>query len=513
VDFSGDKNRQVYFQSPKPVRCGGQYHPNQDCLQSSPLIFYDWEKGSLTVTARSLYYHCANNSSSYIEQGADGVSPNLAWDMAISGERTTVDTVEYLYTSDTSQPLPQRYMNARFEALSDVSRRYDLQDTIPAVTVNGTLGQVKRNGGPVAHAEKEIKRYENNGIKDVYIYHDFWHAVPMTVDDAYRLDDNHDCNPELKAMCDKFHEAGMGVGFWYRPEFVKTSIVNALSRTIPTAERYYGYKHCDYPNVVELLNKNGMPIFRENTHWVRKHRDGSYPFNTPYNWVPMSMASEWWDRIMYPTLLMSKKLGFDWILMDGGFAGLQGVDYAPMLAGKTEGAVACQPYWWRMFRTMKHIGIKQFGECTVGWKGGFVNLTGEGDEHYLWMYQASCLWGNDNLLKPEQVHKIFQLYNGIGISRELDKAVCRYAMKFYQTHRPPDWIELKDLKQGDEIEVAINVAESPVAGGPSRITEESKLTFTVKPWTWTDVIWHYDDGTSVVYPAYDRIDWDKRINL
>ena len=50
----------------------------------------------------------------------------------------------------------------------------------------------------------------------------------------------------------------------------------------------------------------------------------------------MSMAGEWWDRIMWPTLVMSRRLGFDWVLMDGGFGGLQGVDYAPMRLGRAD---------------------------------------------------------------------------------------------------------------------------------------------------------------------------------
>ena len=69
VDFSGDKNKQVFFQHAKLPRAGSGYHSNMDCLQSSPLIFYDWGTGSLTIAARSLYYHCTNNSTSYIERG------------------------------------------------------------------------------------------------------------------------------------------------------------------------------------------------------------------------------------------------------------------------------------------------------------------------------------------------------------------------------------------------------------------------------------------------------------
>ncbi|HUW34670.1 MAG TPA: hypothetical protein VM223_23930 [Planctomycetota bacterium] len=516
VDFSGDTNRQVYFQHPKQPR-RESYHPNQDCLQSSPLIFYDWgtgadnrKAGCLMITARSLYYHCAQSSSTYAEQDADGVWPNLAWDMAISGKRTPVDTVEYLYTSDVALPLPQRYTNARFDALTNVSHRMGVQDTLAAASVEGTLGAVKGDGGPVAHADKMIERYKAGTVDGIHIFHDLWHAVPITVDDAYRLDENHDCNPQLKAMCDRFLAAGMHPGFWYRPEFTKTAITNVLSSTIPTAETYYGYNECDYPDVPALLHERGISILHENTHWIRRQRDGSWPVNTPYQWVPMSMATDWWNRIMWPTLLMSRKLGFDWILMDGGFGGLCGVDYAPRLNGQTDSAVACQPYWWRMFRSMQHIGMKNYGECTLGWKGGFVNLTGEGDQFYIWMYQCSSIWGNNDLGSPEQLHKLFQLYNSTAGRHNPDAtAVYRYAIKFRKEHRPPDWIEFVDLKQGEPQEVTVKVAESPVAGAATRVTEADSLKYTVRPWTWTDVIWHYDDGTRAVYPAYEKVEWGK----
>ena len=509
VDFSGDASRQVYFQHPKQPR-RGSYHPNQDCLQSSPLIFYDWGKGSLTIAARGLYYHVSQGSSSYVEQGVDGVWPNLAWDMAIAGKRTPVDTVEYLYSADMALPLPQRYANARFEALGDVSRRMGVQDSLAAASVVGSMNDVKRDGGPVAHAEKSIARYKDGGVDAFHIFHDFWHAVPVCVDDAYRLDENHDCNPQLKAMNDKFHAAGISPGFWYRPEFTKTAITNVLSDTMPTADTYYGYNICKYPDVAALLNERGIPIVRENTDWIRRQRDGSWPVNTPYQWVPMSMASDWWNRIMWPTLVMSRKLGFDWILMDGGFGGMQGVDYAPMFAGKTDSAVASQPYWWRMFRSMHKIGMLNYGECTLGWKGGFVNLTGPGDEYFIWMYQCSAIWGNDDLRAPEQLHKLFQLYNST--SGRLDAAmlpVCRYAIKFRKEHRPPDWIEFRDLKQAEARQVTVKVGESPVAGAATRISQADQLAFTVQPWTWSDVIWHYDDGTQVAYPAYEKIDWGK----
>ncbi|MBM4036269.1 MAG: hypothetical protein FJ291_31420 [Planctomycetes bacterium] len=510
VDFSGDRNRQVYFQGPKPPRRAGGYHPSQDCLQAQPLIFYDWPTGSLTITARSLYYHAANNSASYPEQGADGVWPSLAWDLGQAGKRVAVDTIEYLYTADKSQPLPQRYLNARAETLAAVSERMGVQDTLAATNVTGTHWGAKGDGGPAPHAEKWVKALHGSPCDGFFNYHEFWHAVPITVDDAYRLDATHDCNPQMKAMCDRLQAAGLNPGFWFRPEFVKTALPTALSDRIPTARAYYGYDGCHYPDVPALLAERGIPLFRENTQWVRRQRDGAWPVNTPYQWVPMSLATGWWDRIMWPTLAMSRKLGFGWLLMDGGFGGLSGVDYAPMLNGETDSAVPCQPFWWRMFRSMHHIGMKNYGECTVGWKAGFTNLVGEGDEHFLWMFSFSSIWGRAPKT-AEQVHKVYQLYNGLPMPNPWEKEaadiapVRRFACDFYRRHRPPDWIELRDLRQGEPVTLRAKPKDSPAAGIPTRIDDKDSPAETVRPWTWTDAIWHYADGTSVAYPALDKL--------
>ena len=40
-------------------------------------------------------------------------------------------------------------------------------------------------------------------------------------------------------------------------------------------------------------------------------KDGSFPRDTPYQWIPMSLAGPWWDRIIWPTLEMTARLGFD----------------------------------------------------------------------------------------------------------------------------------------------------------------------------------------------------------
>jgi hypothetical protein len=513
VHFSGDRNRSVYFQSPKPPRRGYGYHPNQDCLQAQPLVFYEWPTGSLTIAARSLYYHCSNNSASYIEEGGDGVWPNLAWDIGGAGRRVAVDTIEYLYTPDRSKPLPQRYLDARADVLATVSRRMGVQDELAASNVTGTHWSVQGEGGVEAYTDKWVKTLRGTPADAFYNYHEFWHAVPIAVDDAYRLDPDHGCNSQMKAMCGKLRAAGLNPGFWFRPEFTKCSLPSALSDRIPTAETYYGYDGAHYPDVSELLATRGIPLFRKHPEWVRRQRDGAWPVNTPYQWVPMSMASGWWDRIMWPTLWMSRELGFGWVLMDGGFGGLQGVDYAPMLSGATDHAVPCQPYWWRMFRTMHDIGIQNYGECTVGWKAGFTNVLGEGDQHYLWMINFSSIWGSLPNATPEQIHKIFQLYNGYPLGDSWRPAterflpVRRFAHDFYHEHRAPDWIELKDLRQGDAVEIRAEAKDSPVAGGATRVGKGDVPAQIIRPWTWGDVVWHYDDGSSVVYPAYDNIDW------
>ena len=54
------------------------------------------------------------------------------------------------------------------------------------------------------------------------------------------------------------------------------------------------------------------------------------------------------------------------------------------------------------------------------------------------------------------------------------------------------------------------IGESPVAGdGATRVRTEDVASDAVRPWTWDDAVWHYDDGTEVIYPAYDKIDWSK----
>lgn len=512
VDFSGPANRTVSFgSSARPPRAGSLYHPNQSCLQASPLIFYDWDRpdarGSLLIAARSLYYHCANASATYAEQGVDGVWPGLAWDLAQSGKRTYVDTVEYLYAPAPKQPLPQRFVNARFWAYGNVSRRMGVQDRLAVVSTQRPHHEVKPRGGPAKFAEYWAKTAKDWGVDALDTAYDVWVSVPILVDESFRNDLDHPLNREVKEMNRIFREAGYGVGFWLRPEFLTTSLPSALSSRIPGAGEPGRVPYVQHPDRWALLEERGLPEIREHQDWIRKQIDGSWPARTPYDWVPMSLASGWHDRVIWPALNTAAKLGYTVALVDGGYGGLQGVDYNPMLAGRTELPLPMQPFWWRFWRTMEHVGIRPYGECTRGWKGGNVFFGGEGDQHYAWMFQMG--WYREKPMTPRFLHQLHQLYNGTEF-RAGDELlpVRRYAVEFHRKHpNPPDWIELVDLRQGDEIEVAVRHRDGPAAGLPDTGEVERATSVKVRPWTWGDAIWHYDDGTSVVYPAYDRVKW------
>jgi hypothetical protein len=498
-----------------PPRVGYDgYHPDQDCLQAQPLIFYDWsdpplpglKPGCLTISARGLYYHASQKSCSYVEQGADGVWPNLAWDCTISGKRTAVDTVEYLYASEPKQPLPQRYVNARFEVYGDVSKRMGVQDALVCSTVSMPHFTLKTHGGPIGFADFNIKRLAGTGIDGLGQMLDTWEAIPDIYPDSVRCDPDSGVNAELKAGNEKLRAAGIVSGCWLRPELVRTSLTNLLS------DRYDDLcigQNVLYPPSAPIIQGEGEKTVRENLQWVRRQRTGAWPTATPYHWVPMSLATEWWDRIIWPTIHTGAATGRKWYLHDGGFAGLAGVDYAPMLAGKTDSAVPAQPYWWRMYRSMHHVGIGLIGECSCGWVGGDVNLVNEDDQPFSWMFQMGVV-ASSARLKPEQLHKLYQLYNLLYGDPPVH-GVTRFAKKFHDAHPgAPAWIELVDLKPGEQIEVTISKRASYIAGVFEGEQDETPQKLKLRPWTWSDAIWHFADGSSAVYPAFDKMDWSKQ---
>lgn len=520
VDFSGDRNQHVAWQHGRAPRVGYGYHPNHDSLQSSPLIYYEWDgpqPGTLTMTARRLYYHCANRSTSYIEQGHDGVWPSLAWDLGAAGRRIEVDTIEYLYTHDRSRGLPQRFIDARFETFHDVSTRMGVQRELPHG--RASLG-LNRFAHPLGGLDKVVDRclelLPGSGATDAGILMDLWVTSPYAVASRYRYDPDYAHNPEIRQQLTRLREAGLSPGYWFRPEFIKTSLVNVMSERFSTAHGW-GFDGLVLPPVIERLQQEGFPEVRTHPEWIRRRRDGDAPHRTPYDWTPMRLSGGWWDQIMWPTLWMSRQLGFDWLLLDGGFGGMQGVDYAPLQADRVEEALPMQPFWWRMFRTLHHLDLRLRGECTVGWFGANVTLRGPGTKAFLWMYHAGYTGLHHGDDAPSALHRLYQLYNTTSIhehratsipKRQDYAAVRRFAQTIYTRNGPPRWIEFVNLRPGDPVSVSTKPESTPIAGEPVQDADDSPpQTQTVRPWLWDAVIWHFEDGGSVRYPAYDEIDW------
>jgi hypothetical protein len=518
VDFSDpDANTFMRFHHAKVPRTGNRYHPNQDCFQSHPLIFLEWDRpdsnGTLTVSLRSLYYHAHQMPSSYVEQGHAGVWPNIAWDMHIAGQRTAVDTVEYLYSGDTgAQPLPQRYLNARWETLYTVAERMGVQKAVGGARKIQRAPHIANKGGIEPFLDYAAQLYQGSGIDAVGMYHDQWLANPAVGDPRYRRDPDFGRNPELSRVNRKLKQMGLSPGFWFRPEYLKTGYATALMRSIPAFEPYYhthGARDRQIPDPTPYLKEHGIPEIREHPHRIRRTRDGTFPERPPYGWVATSMASDWMDRVIWPALWTGSELGYEWLLQDGGQGGFEGVDYGPMLDGQAETALPMQPYWWKLFRWYEQLDLKMIGECCAGFPGGYTNLGGDGDEHLIWMLHASTYAGDFD--QPEHQHRLHQLYNTTMGARPSDKMapVERFASKFYQQHDPPLWIELVNLRQADQpVTVSTRLKQGPADGrtdGGIGQNVGDELTF--KPWIWDQVIWHYADGTSVVYPSFNDVDW------
>jgi len=125
------------------------------------------------------------------------------------------------------------------------------------------------------------------------------------------------------------------------------------------------------------------------------------------------------------------------------------------------------------------------------------------------MFQAGLY--REKPATPEFLHRLHQLYNGTEFRQGDDLLpVRRYAVRFYRNNpRPPDWIELVGLHQTGEVEIAVQRREAPATGLYDAADAEPEVKIKVRPWAWSDAIWHYDDGSSVVYPGYEKIEWSK----
>jgi hypothetical protein len=255
-----------------------------------------------------------------------------------------------------------------------------------------------------------------------------------------------------------------------RPEFVKTPRANIFSDGFYTP--YYGYNNQVLPPLLPLLEKRGLPLIRSHPEWIRKGRDGSYPAVANYHWTPMSMTGGWLDQLVWNTFRMSAELGCGTVFFDGGFGGMNGVDY-------TSGhAVPAQPYWWRLFRLVKEAGLDLYGECGVGWGGAYdFGPVGMEAETMPWWFANGSINPPDWTGKTNSAalrHRLHQVYCAVDMASAPDAEEHYRATKFFsaflRTHGHPDRIVLKSLRRESE------------------------------RWVYDGVDWEYAAGRRVEYP-------------
>jgi hypothetical protein len=523
VDFSPSWDITQPMLAGTPRR-GGGYHADLGCLQAVPMGFLDWGNGNLIFAVRQLY-HCAHiQFASYPEEGHDGVWPNLAFDCGEAGRRFVVDTVYYLYSSPKISrdfpPVPQRYTDAQLHFLWRNAETFGFKPAFLTASVyTGTLdGQRLAKVGLLPFARELAKAWHRNSIDAFAFWHDFWLSQPYSVSSKYLRDPNYGANREIATLCKQLKEDGIQPVFWMRGELLTMSLPLALSDRFwggdPRAEEYQQFP-CGAPYLEQL----GAKRVREHAmEWIRRNKDGEWPKDTPYGWVPMSMASGWFDDQLYPTLRMGRLLGFEGILVDGGFGGLEGVDYTPLIEGKTKEALPCQPYWWRFYRTAAWLGYRLWGECTTSWLGGFV--AGAGIQHDmpdLWWLSVGNSYDRPSFVdEPAFEHRAFELAE-MSPGGTLDRIGEDFLVALSE-HRLPNW---KDLPTPFRRELATAMGFLRKYGPPKRIvfvnlrpgeikkcttpsnwfTGSHNTSFTYRGWQWDGVEWVTQDGRHIAYPS------------
>ena len=382
-------------------RQSGSYHPDANTLQTEPFLCYDWDAtekrkaGSLLISAQKLYYTVHRANSDYLKYGVDGIWPNFGIDVAGVRGRFTLETFEYLYASAPKVALPQRYANAKMQFSRRISKLYGLQTDFAGVAATAFHNELEnwaiKNGGLGKAGKVLAKEYGDFGVDLFSDYHVIWHSSPFTVEKQYRLDDKFGVNPEIAAYTNALRTRGMRVGYWMRPEFVNTSPQNAYTKG-GFVTTYYGYDMQKFPPCMERIESMGLPEIYAHPEWARCGRKGEFPQGAPYGWVPMSLASSWWDEMMWPTLVMSHKLGYRNIFVDGGFGSLSGVDYRPLVNGARDSALPVQPYWWRFWRQAYSLDMPVYGECMLAWGGANdFGMAHSSDMLFPWFYTLSSL--------------------------------------------------------------------------------------------------------------------------
>jgi hypothetical protein len=450
------------------IRETGNFHPTEPCLQTHPFVFIDHPKATLLLTGRRQFYCTTYHCTNYADQGQDGIWPNFLVDLSAKTGPLAVETFEYLYSPDRSLETPQRYLDARFYFARRLAALYDLPPHLPTSAYSSTLYWNKDK--PLEEAEFQVKACAEKQGTDLFVFfHPLWLSASYAMDEAYLTNPNLPENQTIQTITRMFGAKGIKVGYWLRPEFVKSPRANILSDAFFTP--YYGYNNQAIPPLVSLLEKRGLPMIRSNPQWMRKGRDGTYPAVANYSWTPMSMSSGWLDRLVWNTYKMSADLGCRTVFYDGGFGGMSGVDYT---SGQ---AVPVQPYWWRLFRLMKTAGLDICGECGVGWGGGFhFGPVGKELEEMPWWFANGVINPPDPLGKRTGavLRKLHQVYGASSLAQSASLPEHRqeavFFASFVKKHGPPDRVVLKNLRR-----------------------ESGK-------WAYDGVEWQYADGRKVEYP-------------
>jgi hypothetical protein len=305
------------------ARGGHGYHPDASTLQTDPFLLYEWDArpdrkaGSLILSAARLYFAVNRANCDYLKFGVDGIWPNFTVDVAGLSGRHAVETFEYLYASEPKAGAPAHYSNAKLQLARRISDHYQLQKGFvsTAFTQGDIAGAAEKAGGTLEKAGKAIAdQYVPYGVEVLSYDFTTWFSSPYTAPVEYRLDPNHGVNMQIARLTEDLRRRGLRLAYWMRPEFVKTSPQNAFSEE-GFVTSYWGYDMQKFPPANPRNASLGLPEIRQHPEWVRCGRNGEAPNHVPYNWVPMSLASGWWEEMMWPTLRMSAKLGMSAIFV------------------------------------------------------------------------------------------------------------------------------------------------------------------------------------------------------
>ncbi len=462
------------------------FQPSCFALQVHPFIFINFDQGTFLVSARR-FYQCVNYlQSNYGKFSKDGIWPNFMIDCSVSGERYSVETFEYLFTEDTRLKPPQLYMDAALHFRRNLAKLYQLN---PNLTCFSYGWATSMTNAVMPKDPAQLKEYgkqrailsEKAGMD--YAGSDGWFFQPFVAPEMM-YDENHPINQGIRELVKEFNERGMEVGFWIRPELVLQASANILSTHFTT--QYPPYRYYNLPDLLKILEKDGIPFIRNHPGWFKCGLDGELPnfhdYTTGY-FTPMSLMTGWYDEVVLPVLKMMKSVGLSHIFQDGGFSSMTGVDY---IDGK---ATAIMPYYWRYFQDAARLGLVIHGECPIGWGNNSLQTPVEIDAANPWAMIQANFRGNleATWLSARFRHIAHSIYSAAYMrieSSEDHVKVARFCQNFVKEHGHPDRVYLENL-HWDFIDP----------------TGRSAL----RGWVWDNAVWEYNDGRKVRYPSFDEI--------